>query len=99
MTENIHFENLWEHAENAQQKNASACNTIDIIEELLMKINLYKTSDNKDFDDEQRKSIKSRLMGEILFTLTKLSIKDNIDVYESLASTLVTRKISSLPGS
>lgn len=99
MTDNVHFENLWEHAENAQQKNVSACSTNDIIEELLMKVNLYKTSDNKEWDNDQRKSIKSRLMGEILFTLTKLSIKENIDVYESLASILVNRKISSLPDS
>lgn len=89
-----HFEELWVKCEEFQ-KDASANATIQsIIEELSMKINLYKAMDAKtEIPDEDRQKVKSRILGEILLTLTVLSLKDNINVYESLNMALQYRSI------
>lgn len=81
-----HFEELWENCENLHKKNLNNDSVITIIDELNMKINLYKLLDGKiDLQKDELQKIKSRTMGEILLTLTKLSLIDNINVYESLS--------------
>jgi len=95
----LHFENLWEKCEEFHQENSENDNSQEIVDELLLKINIYKTVSQKsellqDLQDEQRQ-IKSRLMGEILLTLTNLSLKDNINVYEALNVALQQRSIES----
>lgn len=77
----FHFEELWEQCEQLHQKQNN--NVSIIIDELLMKLNLYKILDEK-IKTEDQLIAKSRLLGEILFTITKLSLQDNIDVYSSL---------------
>lgn len=91
----VHFEELWEKCE-AFQKDAIGNNTADImLEELSIKINLYKVIDAKqEIPLEDRQKVKSRLLGEILLTLTGLSLKDNINVYESLNIALQYRSLS-----
>jgi hypothetical protein len=65
-----------------------------ILDELILKINLYKALDQKtEIADSERQTIKSRTMGEILLTLTKLSMKDNINVYEALSIAMQYRSI------
>lgn len=78
-----HFEQLWEDGENLHTNDDSSTSTI--LDELSMKINLYKIIDSKiEIPEEERQKIKSRTMGEILLTLTNLSLKDNINVFEAL---------------
>lgn len=86
---NIHFEELWERCEQFHQQ-ASPDNSMEaIIEELLMKINLYKMIDLKtEMPEEDRQKAKSRTLGEILMTLTQVSLKDNINVFEALGVAL-----------
>jgi len=74
-----HFEDLWERCEKLFQENINKTDTSSIINELSMKVDLYKKLDQKDAIDIE--IIKSRLLGEILLTLTSLSIKDNINVF------------------
>lgn len=89
-----HFEVLWEQAENFQKDGSANVNVQQIIDELIMKINLYKAIDAKtEIPEEDRQKVKSRLMGEILLTLTSLSLKDNINVYESLNMALQYRSV------
>jgi len=79
----IHFEELWEKCEKLHNKEDSVAS---VISELEMKLNLYKLlSGNVNVPDDELKMIKSRAMGEILLTLTSLSQKDNVDVFESLS--------------
>lgn len=90
----MHFEELWEKCEqhfNELQKDDS----IEIIlEELLMKVNLYKKIALKaDISEEEMQKVKSRTMGEILLSLTNLSLKDNLNVFEALSVALQYRKI------
>lgn len=79
----VHFEELWEKCEKLHDKETA---TLAIIEELEMKLNLYKLlSENISVPEHELKMIKSRAMGEILLTLTNLSQKDNVDVFEALS--------------
>lgn len=87
----MHFEELWEMCEKLQEEGAPVLN---ITEELLMKVNLYKMIDGKiDTPVEERHKIKSRILGEILLTITKLSITDNINVYAALNSAYQYRAV------
>lgn len=82
----IHFEELWENCENLHKELGKGETVPIIIDELAMKINLYKLIDGKtEISDEERQKVKSRTLGEILLTLTHLSLKDNINVFESLS--------------
>ena len=79
----MHFEELWEKCEKTHEDET----TIEaILDELAMKINLYRIlSEKKEVPDVEIQKIKSRTIGEILFTITNLSLKENINVFEALA--------------
>lgn len=95
----IHFEELWENCENLHKELGGNETVLSIIDELAMKINLYKLIDGKiEIPEDERQKIKSRTMGEILLTLTNLSLKDNINVFESLSIAHQTRdKTTKIP--
>lgn len=90
----VHFEELWEKCEKFHA-DASLGNSVqNVIEELMMKINLYKAIDARtEIPEDERQKLKSRTLGEILLTLTNLSLKDNVDVYEALSIALQYRSI------
>ena len=81
----IHFEELWEKCENFYKDSKLITDSKSLLEELDLKLNLYKAIDNKqEIPEEDRQKVKSRILGEILLTITGLSLKDNVNVYESL---------------
>lgn len=80
----MHFEELWELCEKFYQDNDTHNSSQDIINEISMKMDLYRRLNQKEIDSEDLKKIKSRLFGEILLTLTNLSLTDNINVFEAL---------------
>ncbi len=80
----ILFSELWELCEKFYQDNDIHNSPQEIINEISMKIDLYRRLDQKKIDVEDLKKIKSRLFGEILLTLTNLSLIDNINVFEAL---------------
>ena len=89
----MHFEELWEKGENFF-KNNSDLGVQAIVDELMMKINLYKALDSRtEIPEEEKRKLQSRTMGEILLTLTHLSLKDNINTYEALSMALQYRSI------
>jgi len=82
----IHFEELWEKCEQLHQSMGTNQPVTSILDELSMKINLYKMISGRiDIPEIEREKVKSRTMGEILLTLTHLSLKDNINVFECLS--------------
>ena len=82
----IHFEELWEKCEKFHQEAGNNDPVSTIVNELMLKVDLYKMIDAKiEIPEEERQKAKSRTMGEILLTLTCLSLKDNINVFESLS--------------
>lgn len=90
-TLSFHFEDLWEKCEKSHS-DISNDTTSSIIEELLLKISLYQSliHQNK-LSIEDLKKIKSLAFGEILLTITKLSLKEDINVFEALAEILQSR--------
>lgn len=91
---NIHFEDLWEKCEAFHKAESSQDVSSSLIDELMMKMNLYKVIDLKsEIPEEDRQKIKSRTMGEILLTVTQISLKDNINVYEALKVALEYKSI------
>ena len=89
-----HFEELWEQCENFQKDGGKVSDVPILLEELSLKLNLYQAIDAKtEIPVEDRQKVKSRLLGEILLTLTGLSLKDNINVYEALNIALQYRSL------
>jgi hypothetical protein len=82
-----HFEDLWEQSEKLHQESDTGADISQIVDELMIKINLYKAIDlQTEIPAEDRKKIKSR-------TLTHVSLKDNINVFESLNTALRYRSV------
>ena len=51
-----------------------------------MKLNVYKVIDQRiEIPPTEKLAIKSRTLGEILMTITNLSLRDNINVFEALS--------------
>jgi hypothetical protein len=94
----MHFEELWVQCEELQKKAAFSTEVKTIIDEVMMKLALYKKVDSNigEIVEEERAKVKSRALGEILLTLTCLSMKEGIDVYEALATALNYRTIQHL---
>lgn len=90
----IHFEELWEKCETFFKENKAAIETQSALDELAFKVNLYKVIDAKtEIPEDERQKIKSRTLGEILLTLTHLSLRDNINVFEALSIALQYRSV------
>ena|ERR1035437_876478 len=89
-----HFETLWEKCELLHKEASNDQLSSLIIDELMLKLNLYKIIDLKtEIPDEERQKIKSRTLGEILLTITNISLKDNINVFEALSLAMQYRSI------
>jgi len=90
----IHFEELWEKCENFHKDANLGASVQSVLDELMMKINLYKVLvEKKEISETEYQTIKSRTLGEILLTLTNLSLKENINVFEALGVALQYRNV------
>ncbi len=88
----MHFEELWEKCENFYKDSKLITDSKSLLEELDLKLNLYRAIDAKEeIPEEERQKVKSRVLGEILLTLTGLSLKDNVNVFEALSIALQYR--------
>lgn len=86
----VHFEELWEQAENLNTKEDTQVS--QVIEEVLLKANLYKVIDLQvNFSEADKAAMKLQTMGEILLSLAAISLKDNINTFEALGLALKTR--------
>ena len=93
----MHFEDLWTKCEDFQKEASEARDIPGMAEELIMKINLYKAmTDKTKIPTEELQKMRTRILGEILLTLTGLSLKDNVNVFEALAQALQYRTIEHL---
>lgn len=89
-----HFEDIWLLGEKLFQDTVAQEQVSSILEELLLKINLYKALDEqKQIPLEEMQKVKARTFGELLLTLTNLSLKDNIDVFNALSTALNYKSI------
>jgi hypothetical protein len=87
-----HFEELWEKCEQLH-KEAETSISASLLE-LDLKLKFYKAVDSKnDLPKEESEKIKTRILGELLLTITNISLIDNINVFEALNQALQFRSI------
>mgnify|MGYP003332126831 FL=1 len=93
MDELKHFEDLWNKSEEISQKDISRSTSSQILDELIMKLSLYKSLENRSssFDEENLSKIREACYGEVLFLLTKLAAKDNINSFAALYNILLNK--------
>ena len=77
MSEIKHFEDLWNYSESVFEDTVKTSSSEAIFQELLLKVNLYRSVNEQNPIQSDKQKIKSAIFGEILTTLTKLSKKDN----------------------
>lgn len=82
----IHFENLWEQAENLQLEEIKDSSSEDIINELIIKFKLY--SNLNKLNESEQKEAKKIIFESILLLITQLSSKDNLNVFLILKKAL-----------
>jgi len=93
----VHFEDLWDQCEKFHQENSANLELQPILDALMMKVSLYKALNaQKDIPGEEMQKVKSRTLGEIVLALTCITLKDNINVFEALATALQYRTIDVL---
>lgn len=79
----MHFEELWEMAEKSQKQDDP--NIQNLLNELMLKIKLYQIIDSQsNFNEQEKSNMKKTTFGEILYVLTAISLKDNIDSFQTL---------------
>lgn len=92
-----HFENLWNAAEALMTTEATERSIASLIMELNAKFNLYNAIDSNDqLPQEECDKLKARLFGKLMLTLTQLSLKDNINVFEVMKQAYDEAQISQL---
>ena len=88
-----HYEILWNLCEELHQQLSSDDPSSSIIQELILKVNLYQTILQKtDIPEKERQEVKTRTFGEILLTLTNLSRREDVNVFEALGLAYQARK-------
>lgn len=95
MTPNIkHFEDLWCEAEKLSKELNPLASTASILDEIMLKINLYKSlDDNSNISAEEKQKTKEFILGEILLSFTNLSYTDDINVFKSLQMAIKYKSI------
>ena|ERR1017187_8674045 len=82
----IHFENLWVECEKLHEESNKRDSAAILLDELMMKLNLYRAiAEKTEGASTELQKMKDRAMGEVLLVLTKISAKENINVYEALS--------------
>lgn len=79
-----HFETIWQEAENISSKKLETDNTSNIATEIADLCDNLSAVDEMNADPSAKSSLKKRYIGEILFHLTAISAKENINVYAVL---------------
>ena len=93
----LHFEDLWEKCENYHKDHSNNDSLDFIFDNLHLKINLLKSLLQKEnLPVEEAQQAKKVLLGEIIFTLTSLSLKENINVFDALNTVLHYNTIQNL---
>lgn len=88
MSEIKHFETIWNESEELISKVHKNTSTEDLISLITNLFSDYKEMITSSIPDEVKKSLRNRYMGEIIFLITGISARDNINVYASLIEEL-----------
>jgi hypothetical protein len=84
----IHFEQLWDQSEAHIAKTHAHTHTSELIVLISALLEEYKKLSSSDIPEEVKVSLKKKYLGEIMFYITGISAKDNINVYAALKEQL-----------
>jgi hypothetical protein len=88
------FDQVWEEGEALFKDQVAEDDLDSTLKELELKIGLYRLlAEKKEFPVEEMKAAKMKTMGEILLSMTHLSLLENINVYAALKETVLYRGI------
>ncbi len=94
MTTNISYDLLWETSEQLFKDDQSDAGSI--INELIAKLSFYKTLDTSELAQEEKNKAKQFVMGNILMTLSHLTLKDNLNIYPIHKEAIAAQKINKM---
>jgi hypothetical protein len=83
-----HFEQVWHSSEELVSKIHKNTSTEDLIRLITNLLDGYRGLGSSDLQKEIKTSLLGRHMGEIMFLLTAISARDNINVWQSLSEEL-----------
>ena len=92
----IHFEGLWEQAEQQLQRETNSLSVKDLTEQIITQMSAYRAIDESAVPIEAKNKLKENWMGDILLTMTQLSYKDNINTFTALQMAVEKIKILEL---
>jgi hypothetical protein len=89
MSKNLmHFEDLWELSEKISAGSfKDTSSSLEEIKELCLDFTAIET-----YPSSIKSEMKKQIIGKILFALTGISIKENIDVYLALKEVIVANE-------
>lgn len=91
---NISYDLLYETSEQLYKDDTSDVGSI--IMELMAKLTFYRTLDAADLNPEDKLKGKQQLMGNILMTLSHLTLRDNINIYAVHQEALRTFRLNKM---
>jgi len=88
------FDQVWEEGEALFKDQVSPDDLEPALKELELKIGIFRLlSEKKEIPPEEMKAMKMKTMGEILLSMTHISLLENINVYAALKETVLYRSI------
>jgi len=79
-----HFEALWNNAEEITHKMYYGADTMQIIKDLEDQVARLRQIQESNVMPEIKLALKQQKLGEIIFTITALTKRDDINIYEHL---------------
>lgn len=94
MANNIkHFETLWEEAEALALKQYKNQSNIKLIEEMIELLKGMAEMEESSSAPEAKVAWNNRRIGEFLFMISVISLRQNINVYNSLKEEILLNEI------
>ena len=94
----VSYDMIWETSEQLFKDDKS--DTGSIINELIAKLSFYQTLDTSELAQEEKNKAKQFVMGNILMTLSHLTLKDNLNIYtihkEAISTQQINQKINKM---
>lgn len=87
------FQIMWEESELLSKKVLEGASDTELLSLIVDLVNDYKKISSENYPDEIKNSIKKRYMGELLFYITAVSARDNINVYAALKEQMVLMSV------
>lgn len=93
MDDNKHFETVWHEAELLTAKKFKDTSATIIIEKIKTLLGSYNELNTFAESTDIRNTLKKKYMGEIIFLLSALSMRDDVNVWAALVDETTMSKV------